>query len=330
MNMPVKKILIIMAAAVALMAVNSRLHAKPVDVSIGGTALYNWWNPYWNNHKIVIQTQDLRRVVDTRAPRYSVIQQFLYGPDVSIKFLGNWEISPSFQYGEASTKGGNVAFYPMNMFPFLNPMYRTISMEIKQYDIYSSFGYYFLKYFKCYLGLRVDIINNSISYKHLDLNPLFPPNELFVLEMYMKTLHITPEAGFNIILPISDTVSFICAVSGTFQSGSNRSDYGKTYSIDGLMFNPKINFRSILRDIYLAAGCNTSMAFKITIPVVNISVTMGGYYRMLRYFQTNHNRGVFDLDGSYEHKYGFAYSVAYTFSFGQRKIQNLWIPRPNY
>ena len=328
--MPMRTIFIIMAAALILTAVDFQARAKPVDVSIGGTALYNWWNPYWNNHKIMIQTQDLRRVVDTRAPRYSIIQQFLYGADVSIKFLGNWEISPSFQYGEALTKGGNVAFYPMNMFPFLNPMYRTISMKLKQYNIYSSFGYYIVKYLKCYLGLRIEIINNSIVYNHLDLNPMFPPNELFVLEMYMKTLHITPEAGFNIILPISDAVSFICAVSGTLQSGSNRSDYGKTYSFDGWLIIPKINFRSILRDIYLAAGCNTAAAFKITIPVVDISVTMGGYYRILRYFQTNHNRGVFDLDGSYDHKYGFFYSVAYTFSFGQRKKPNIWIPRPNY
>jgi len=42
-----------------------------------------------------------------------------------------------------------------------------------------------------------------------------------------------------------------------------------------LLIIPKINFRSILRDIYLAAGCNTAAAFKITIPVVDISVTMG-------------------------------------------------------
>lgn len=335
MNMPIKKIFMLIAAVVILVAANIRVQAKPVDVSIGGTAFCSWWNPYWNNHKILPQTQELRRVVDTRAPRYPVIQQFLYGPDVSIRFLQNWEIAPSFQYGEASTEGRNFGVYP-SPDPMTPPnlVYRIITMKIKQYNIYSSFGYYLLKYLKCYLGLRIEIIDNSIYYKHhghiLIPFPMFLVDNQTLIDIYMKTLHITPEAGFNIILPLSDSVSFICGISGTFQSGSNRSDYGKSYSIFPWDFYPIINYRKILRDIYMAGGCNASVAFKITIPVINTSLTFGGYYRLLRYFQKNHNRGVFDLDGSYDHNYGFLYSIAFNFSFGERRKPRFWIPRPNY
>ena len=316
MNTFIKKILVILAAAITLMAGNFQLLAKPVDFSIGGTALYNWWNPAWNNRKLVLYTPEIRKVVDTHAPQYTVMRQFLYGPDISIKFLQNWELSPSFQYGESSTQGGGFALYP-------DLVYRTLTINIKQYKIYTSIGYYFLEYFKCYLGLRVEIINNSINYKHLESK--FPLN-IFFLGIDTKTLHVTPEAGFNVIVPISALISFMCSLSGTFQSGSNRSDYKKSYD----RYGPKFNFRKIPRDIYIAVGGNTSLAFKINIPAINTSLTLGAYYRMLKYFQKNHDRGLFDLDGSYDHNYGFMCSIAYTLSFGKRKKQRLWIPHPNY
>src|SRR4030042_3055602 len=153
MNIHIKNICVIIATAATLMAVNLPVQAQPVDVSIGGTALYSWWNPYWNNRKIpqkspeqaVLRAMFKYQVVDKHAPRYPVIQQFRYGPDASIRFLRNWEIAPSFQYGEASTKGGNFTVNPNSNPPPPNliPLYRTISMKIKQYNIYSSFGYYF-------------------------------------------------------------------------------------------------------------------------------------------------------------------------------------------
>ena len=167
MNTFIKKILVILAAAITLMAGNFQLLAKPVDFSIGGTALYNWWNPAWNNRKLVLYTPEIRKVVDTHAPQYTVMRQFLYGPDLSIKFLQNWELSPSFQYGESSTQGGGFALYP-------DLVYRTLTINIKQYKIYTSIGYYFLEYFKEIIIIYIynNIKEKSIVNKSKGYNPI--------------------------------------------------------------------------------------------------------------------------------------------------------------
>jgi hypothetical protein len=316
MNMPLKKILLLFVVTIPLVTGTHQLQASPVDFSIGGTASYNWWNPAWNNQKLVLYTPDMFKILDRNAPQYSIMRQFMYGPDISIKFLQYWEISPSFQYGESSTEGRGFALLP-------NPVYRTLTYDIKHYKIYTSFGYYFLEYFKCFFGLRVELFNYSIHYKHLE--PRIPFN-IFITGIEGKALNFTPEAGINVTIPLSNIVSIIYSLSGTIQSGTDDADYKNSFDRFGL----KYNFNKIPRGRYLAAGGNTSLALKINIPKINTSFTLGAFYRMLRYYQKTTDRGFFDLDGAFDHNYGFMCSVSYTFSFGKRKKRRIWIPRPNY
>jgi hypothetical protein len=316
MKMPLKKILLLVTVTIPLVIGTHQLQASPVDFSIGGTVSYNWWNPAWNNRKLVLYTPDMLKIVDRNTPRYSIMRYFLYGPDISIKFLRYWEISPSFQYGESSTEGRGFALYP-------ELVYRTITIDIKQYKTYTSIGYYILEYLKCYLGLRVELFNYSIHYKHLQKST---PLNIYLTTIDGKELHYTPEAGINITLPLSNILTIIYNLSGTIQSGSDDAQYKNSFD----QYGPKYNFNKIHKAHYLAAGGNTSLALKINIPIINTSVTLGAFYRMLRYFQKTTDRGFFDLDGAFDHNYGVMCSVSYTFSFGKRKKLHLWIPRPNY
>ena len=215
MSIPLKKNSLLIAVTVALITGTRQLQARPVDLSIGGTASFNWWDPPWNNRKLVLYTPDMLKIPDKNAPHYSIMQQFLYGPDVSIKFMQNWEISPSFRYGQSSTEGSGFALYP-------DLAYRTLTYDIKQYKIYTSIGYYFLEYFKCYLGLRAELFNYSIQYKHLQKTT---PLDIYSTAIKGNTLQFTPEAGIDVIVPFSNIFVMIYSLSGMLQSGSDKAEY---------------------------------------------------------------------------------------------------------
>ena len=137
----------------------------------------------------------------------------------------------------------------------------------------------------------MELFNYSIQYKHLQKTT---PLDIYFTAIKGNTLQFTPEAGIDVIVPFSNIFVMIYSLSGMFQSGSDKAEYKNSYDLHG----PKYNFNKIPKGRYVAAGGNTSLALKINIPAINTSLTMGAFYRILRYFQKTYNRGFFDLDGS--------------------------------
>src|SRR4030042_4655663 len=111
-----KKISLLIAVASVLVMIASPRPALAVDISFGGSVICTWWNPAWNNGRLILYPPDNVKFVDSHAPKYPVIQNFKYGPDLSIHFLRAWEIASSLRYGQASTKGGNLFIYQGNVY----------------------------------------------------------------------------------------------------------------------------------------------------------------------------------------------------------------------
>ncbi|OHD65372.1 MAG: hypothetical protein A2176_15560 [Spirochaetes bacterium RBG_13_51_14] len=307
-------LLITVASAAAIIA--SPIPAFAVDISFGGTVKCNWWKPAWNNGRLILYPPDNVSFIDTYAPKYPVIQNFMYGPDLSIQFLRGWETAISFRYGQASTKGGNMSIYP-------GRVYRIIRIDIKEYDIYANLGYYILDFLKLYGGLRVEVITYKNEYDHVEIMPLV---NMFHINIEGQTLNVIPEIGISLSAPLSRFFTPIFNCSAAFLSGSEKTEYKNSYDQSG----PQLNFSRIPAGRYYAVGGTASLSLKITIPRTDASVGMGAYYRILRYIQKTTDRGIFDLDASHDHNYGLFCSVSYSISFDERKKRRVWIPRPSY
>jgi hypothetical protein len=304
-------------AALALLLVFCRpSFASAGGVEIGITGGYNFWNPAWNNGKIMIYPPDMLKWEDRFAPRYPVITYFSFGPDVSVQFLRRWEFSGSFRYGTMSTGGKGPAIMP-------DPLLRDFEFTIKNYDVHGSISMYFRDWIKAFAGMRAEIIDYSVEYSHIEISL---PSDFFRTTMEGRSLHFTPEIGLGTILQITPIFGINASIAGTFQSGSSKSEYKNSYSLKQL----ELGMQRIPTARYYALGMNTCLTFRFTIPRIKTTISLAGYYRLLRYVQKTSEQGIHVLDGSFDHLAGFCATVSYRFSFGERTSRRVWIPRPYY
>ncbi len=311
-----QKIAILNSALALFLAIGPYAHASENGVEIGFSGGYNRWNPAWNNGKIVIYPPDMLKWVDHHVPRYSPIDFFSYGPDLSVRFLRRWEFSSSFRYGIMSTGGNGPAIMP-------NPILRNFDFRIKNYDVYGSISMRFFDWIKAFAGMRAEIIDFTVDYSHIEITT---PDGFFRTTMKGRSLHFTPEIGLRTALQITPIFGINASIAGTFQSGSSKSEYQNSFSLKQL----EIAMQRIPTARYYALGMNTNLSIRFTIPRIDTTLSLTGYYRLLRYFQKSSRRGVHVLNGSLDHITGLYATVSYRFSFGDRKSRRVWIPRPHY
>lgn len=292
------------------------LPARAVDISIGGSVLFNWWHPAWNNGKMLLYSPDLMIIPVSNSPRYRIIQSYNYGPDLAIRFLRNWEIAASFRYSRCDTSAAGPSVFP-------EPGIQLFDISYKLYDTYARAGYYVLEFLMPYAGLRVEVFDSKIDFNQV--RPVVVYNVIHA-GMTGEILKFTPELGVHFAVPASSYVTFIFDLSGTFQSGSDRFEYQNLFEKWKLRFN----YATIPDGRFYAIGCSTLAALKFNIPKIDTSISLGGYYRLLRYIQKNSDRSMFDLDRSLDHTYGLTCSIEYTFSTGKNSGKRLWIPHPEY
>jgi hypothetical protein len=310
-----KSVLIVFVIVIITAAFVFQANAE--DISIGGTALYQWWRPAWNNGKIITYSQQSPQSIDYTFPLFPVFRQFRYGQSQSIKFQRNWELSPEFFYGKTSGNTNGAGFGP-------GPLYRTVAISIIEYDMHASIGYYVLNYLKVFAGLRVELVNTDITYNHIASMP-----ELFHIGLKGETLNFTPELGVHFIVPVTEIIGFMLDLSGTFQSGSEKKNYSANniyhYDLSGL----KSEFFRIPRAQYRAIGGNSFLSIKINIPKTDVSLIAGAYYRVLRYYQKNSERSLFIMNRSLDHTYGLSLTATYLFSIDTQRHRKIWMPRPS-
>ncbi len=305
-----------LAAITLLLILPIPLPAEGVDIEIGATTAYNRWDPAWNNEKIIMYPPDMIKIVDTNAPSYPPLEFASYGPHLAVRFAGQWELSSSFHYGFVSTKGGGVALIP-------DLVYRRFKYAIKLYDVHAGLSYLLFDMMKLFAGVRTEITDYTVSYRH---SRLYLPVEVFRTTMEGRSLHFTPEIGIGVVVPISPILGIHASLAGTFQSGSQKANYKNSFSQSG----PEFKMQRIPAARYYGIGLNSSISLRCAIPVINTTISFGGFYRLLRYMQKSSRRGIHDLDGSLDQIFGCSASVSYHFSFAEKKSHRVWIPRPRY
>jgi hypothetical protein len=307
---------ILIAVLATLLCLAFPFQARAVDLSVGGTALFSWWDPAWSNGKMIIYTPDLIKIPDNYAPRYKILQSYLYGPDLSIRFLRNFEISTSFRYAQEKTEGTGWGYVPQ-------PGRRKIEMSFDRYDVYARAGYYVLDCIMPYAGLRVELLKQKVEYTQASYYFM-----LYYMHASLKgeTLKFTPEIGLHFAIPASPFFTFLVDCAVIFQSGSDTLKYQNMYD----QWKYQFSYAPIPVGKYYAAGCNLAIAARINIPTINTSFTVGAQYRMLGYIQNTKDRGLFNLNGAIDHSGGITCSAMYTFSLADRKGKGVWMPYPSY
>lgn len=290
--------------------------AHAVDINIGGSVLFNWWNPAWNNGKIILHSPDLLKIPFSNWPVYRITPSYCYGPDLSIRFLRNIDVAASFRYSQSDMTGSGPS-----LFPNIGTQKVTVSYDL--YDIYARAGYYVLEFLMPYAGLRVELVNTTIEFDQLKPTVVY---NMTHAGMKGEILKFTPELGLHFAVPLSSFFTFIFDCSGTFQSGSDKLTYLNMFD----QWKPQFNFSPIPNGRFYAVGCSSLMAFKFNIPKIDTSISLGGYYRLLSYMQKTQDRSMFVINGFLDHTYGITCSVVYTFSTSKSSGKRVWIPRPSY
>lgn len=171
--------------------------------------------------------------------------------------------------------------------------------------------------------MRAEIIDFTVEYTHLEITAT---GDLFRTTMEGRSLHFTPELGLGAAIQISPVFGIHASVAGTFQSGSSKAEYNDSFHLKG----PELGMQRIPAARYYATGISTHLALRFTIPRIDTTISISGYYRLLRYMQKTSRQGIHALDGSLDHLTGFYITVSYRFSFGENKSREVWIPRPRY
>jgi hypothetical protein len=314
MNILIKNKPLLIFSVAVIIAATSASAGHATDMSIGGTAQYQWWYPAWNNGKMIITSPDQIRFEDNLAPSYPVFRQFRYGPSLSIRFLNDWEISIGFRYGQISGSAASFGFVP-------DPIWRKMDMTAGRYDVSADAGYYLFSFFKIFVGLEAEIFKASVKYDHISMAG---SNNFYHSKIEDTTLNFTPELGVHFTVPLAAIICIEYNLSLAFQSGSEKIEFKKAFEPRG----PVLSQIKIPHARYYAIGPHTSLLLKINIPKSGVSITTGAIYRLLSYIQKKSDRGMYVLNGSLEHDFRPVITASYGFSVEDRKKRSIWIPRP--
>ncbi len=279
--------------------------ADAVSVSVGGNLWYQWWQPAWEENRFkynfVMPTSSGYSVFDFK--NMGTDSSLLFGPVLSLRFLGRFSISSVFMYGKfnynASGRGTN---YYLFITPSVNPVVATIDSQVSRnlvrWDSDTTGSYSFSDYLYFFLGFKIQ----GYQYKEA----FFAPPSFWYRTRSRVDTYGTG-AGFGTILPLFGDLCFTASASAIvmwgFQSAGIR-DTGSTAL-------------QIINDgKFLANGGTFTGGLIYKIHAVGTVVSVGFRYQLLKYYQRLNETGYDILSGKMERIYGLTFSAVYTLNFG--------------
>ncbi len=307
--------------------------SAPVDINVGATGGYIWWQPSWADSK------NLLRYMDSMSPWPKIIMledtgdfrrssNFLGGPILSIGFLGRWSLSSVFLIGRysfresvPSTMGGAANFMGLT---YMRPScsVNKIRRDCLKWDSDSTVGCSVNSYFKIFAGFKAQ----GYQYEQaLTLTVYTDSDNYFIRNLNDRVMSYGPALGVGLTVPLVENFYLTANFSGLVLWGRESVDMTRSLALFPGGWSYQLFFTP--RGRIFSYGCNSTMNLGYYIAKLNTTVQVGGRYQLL--FNTQEFRNVFMntvsfniIDRQYDHFFGVTMSVIYTFHIGKKEEES--------
>jgi len=291
-----------------------------VDLSIGGTAWYVWWNPAWSDAKSttsVIGGGPGLFIEDSHDFKPS--SNAMAGPVISIGFLERWSIQSVFTIGRfQSVSNGfsrdTMVFQNISM----SASYKKYTRDILKWDSDTSIGCAVHRMVKIFAGFKWQGYRYD---EHLDNFMMVQPP--FIRRVLSDDVNgYGGGIGLGLTIPLGAEFYLMMSVSGLALWSFEKIDINrsKSYYIDLTGLNPLLMWEQKGR--YFSYGGSASLSFAYYIKKINTTISIGGRYQLLfnrqRYNNLFYNDAAMNIiDGQYDRFFGITMSAIYTFHIGK-------------
>jgi len=256
--------------------------AHTVDISVGATTWYTWWDfnvdeTSWNGSQFLD--------VDKAA--------FMYGPTLALKIMDDFSITFVFLYGKFEMTED----IPANaLFGYWPPVDYHADLKYKRRDSDLAFNYKLNDYFKLFAGIKY--LGFQLPYR------TFVPGEP---DADIKHFGYGPGLGVGVTYPIIDNIFLLGNISGIYLWGKEKLSGSNTSANE---YSEKYN----------EYGINSSLSIAYYIAPASTAISLGGRYQYVRTLYEGTERvenwefEVTKLSNISSHIYGITLSATYTFS----------------
>lgn len=300
-----------------------------LTVSLGGTVHYAWWEPMFKNNYLDAMTFFFNISTFKAWSSVHVKPAPLYGPIMSITLFKRLMISSLF----LMTDDFSIRSTTYRSGFSLNYVMRdAATSRIKRYDTDTSVTVFINKHVALFTGYKFQ------QYRYRGKSAILHSLGSHMIETY-HTGNNAHGAGLGLILtvPIIDTLSLSCSLSGLYQRAIIDSDgyYALSTPIMPIITRQQAYLRM---NVF---GGNSTLNLSYFLRAASISFNVGFRYQMLRYYviRSSHKllnnaemvmpgsfrSSVFMLasspfiskrmyNGNYDHFYGLFFSAMYSFT----------------
>ncbi|MBP7736255.1 MAG: hypothetical protein KA369_09820 [Spirochaetes bacterium] len=299
-----------------------------VDLSIGGTAWYVWWNPAWSDAKsitmVYIENPGLF-IEDSRDFKPS--PNAMAGPVISIGFLGRWSIQSVFAMGQfkAHSRGFSRTQFLSGVSGNggLSASYKKYSRDILKWDSDTSIGCAVHRMVKIFGGFKAQ------GYRYEErLDDVLPGSTPVIIGRFLvdEVKAFGGGIGVGLTFPLGADFYLMMSASGLalWSTEKVRINRARSFLYENSVF-------SLLpvrpeKGRYFSYGGSASLSLAYNISRINTTLSLGGRYQLLynmQRFNKNRINGYFNndvsmniIDKEYDHFFGILVSAIYTFHIG--------------
>ena len=292
-----KNIIIILFLIIPFISIE-RTSADPVNISVGASIWYAWWQPAWST----MEDLSLPFTVSDSDFEFDFTEYGLYGPLFSVKFLKKWSISSVFMIGKYKA----VIDKTYTLGPIISRIY--YNRNILKYDSDTTVSYSITNYLKIFAGFKIqgyDYKQDMLLYKY---DPIDDTNQT-TQKNTTTLLNYGPGIGFGLTFNIADNLFFLFNASGILLYGKleNKVDDFNTNFVP----EPPMPQTIIMK--LLTYGGNTSVSLAYYIPSMSTSLILGFRYQVLASKAIPDNEMMID---KLDHFWGISFTAVYSFSVG--------------
>jgi hypothetical protein len=319
-----KKTLLISMLLTALFINNAR---ASVDISLGGTAWYNWWQPAWRDgivvNNFILATAPSFLLGSTYHDHHDFAPRsnFMAGPALAIRLPKQLSISSVFVMGRYKFQSAGLScnllqLSIMGIQPTVT--YRKYTRDILKWDSDTTIGYAAHKFIKVFVGFKAQ------GYSYDEVMKDYARTDYTYRSLKYEMSSYGTGTGLGFTLPLVENLFLLINASGLVLWAFDKADLNQAYAIT--LSSGKLNPMLIgyPRGRFFAYGMNSSLALAYYIETISTTISLGGRYQLLfnrqRFksaFVNNVTQNV--IDKEYDYFYGITLSAIYTFTIGSDK-----------
>lgn len=293
-----------------------------VDLSIGGTAWYIWWDPAWKDGRMTTKVYTMSpSLLFEDARDFQPNSNIMGGPVISIAFLDRWSIQSVFTIGRFRYNSrGLVRTGMLEAGRYEETAsYKRYMRSILKWDSDTSIGCAINRVVKIFAGFK----SQGYRYKEY-LDDYLISEDIFNRVLKDEVSAYGCGLGIGLTIPLVEHFYLMMSASGLALWTREKAsiDHWRTIIIstkDGIYPIPMMAGKGS----FFSYGGTAALSFSYVIQKINTTISAGGRYQLLfnrqRYNDLLNNDVAMNIiDKQYDHFFGVTLSAIYTFHIGKK------------